>query len=138
MSNPENSMNRRILSQLLLGLALSPALGGCAIERGTNAPLHPANYSVDGRVMGVDEVPPEQSLAQTVRITITTDDKPVVVELAPGWVLDERGLHFGREDRVEVQGKLREDGSVLAHQVRSRNAQTVLRTDDGSPTWKSP
>jgi len=96
-------------------------------------------YTADGRVLGVEHGPSD-SPATTVSIVIQPDGAaPVHVELAPGWYLDRRGIHFSEQDRVHVEGR-RDDRSgstvVVARRIRKDGSTIELRNDADEPTWE--
>jgi hypothetical protein len=111
----------------------------------------PVRLAFDGKILGVDNVPPEQRLAENVHLTVTPTivtsggstlvGVEVSVELAPGWYLDERGWSAGRNNELHVEGPYRREGGkiiVLATRV-ARGAQVVeLRDEQGNPLWPSP
>jgi hypothetical protein len=63
----------------------------------------------------------------------------MAVTLAPGWWLDEQGLHFSQGERVEVTGSKtkREKTEFVAWEVRSKGRSLRLRDARGQPLWPS-
>jgi hypothetical protein len=100
----------------------------------------PVVTTVDGEVLGVDRVPPEQALATSVRLTVRPGSaRPVVVELAPGWYLDEHGLDLRPADRVEAEGSVDAERSVfVARRIRKGASVVELRDEEGRPLWPDP
>lgn len=81
--------------------ALPLLLVACA----SGPPLPPARsgdsvvYTADGRPLGVERASPQEP-ATYVHVGFVADrEHPVVLELAPGWSLDEQGLHYHPETR---------------------------------------
>jgi hypothetical protein len=93
---------------------------------------------LDGEVIGVDRVPPDQALAGNVRLRVQTDaDEPVVVVLAPGWYLDERGLRFSRSERVKLTTTQSGDpATFVATEVQKGEQRVPLRDERGRPLWQ--
>lgn len=99
----------------------------------------PAITSVDGEVMGVDRTPPADKLASGVRVTLQGEGSPaVVVDLAPDWYLSQKGLSFGRADRMKVQGRTGPSSVVYATHVEKSGKTVVLRDASGRPLWGKP
>lgn len=124
------------MRRLLIALLVS----GCASGSGTGAeaPAGGPLTTVDGEVIGVDRVPPGETLQRSVRVTLRVGDKePVVVELGPGWYLKKEGLTFNANDRLVVEGTRQGDGPVVARRVTVGERSIELRTEDGEPTWKA-
>jgi len=95
---------------------------------------------LDGEVLGVDRVAPADRLASGVRLHVRPGDAaPVVVDLAPDWYLDRRGLHFGRSERVRVEGvrTSRDEKSVIYATRITKDGKTVELRDPatGEPLW---
>jgi hypothetical protein len=96
-------------------------------------------YTVDGRVLGTESTAPPAADA-SVRLILQPDGQaPMVVEMAPGWYLDRRGLHFSEQERLSVDGR-REgpDSSFVARRVRQGELIVDLRDDNGQPLWTAP
>jgi hypothetical protein len=93
---------------------------------------------VDGQVLGVDGVPAERRLAENLRVTLRSGADPVVVELAPGWYLEQKGLRFEREQSVAVEGTVDPGRNVLvARRVRANSISVELRDAEGNALWPS-
>ncbi len=95
-------------------------------------------YTVDGRVLGTESsVAPAAD--ENVRLILKPDGRaPVVVELAPGWYLDRRGLHFSEQERLQVEGHREGHGNASPFVVRRirRGGEVVdLRDETGQPHW---
>ena len=120
-------------SSLLFGVAcgppLSPLPGGAA-----------ARSDLSGRVTRIDRGPDDE-LAQNVRVTLSTADGGLVsVDLAPGWVLDERGISLQPEDQVQIEAR-RVGERLEATRVRSGTPNkpgsiVELRDSEGQPLWQ--
>ncbi len=118
---------------LLFGAAcgppLSPLPGGAA-----------ARSDLTGRVTRIERGP-EAELAQNVRVTLSTGDGSLVsVDLAPGWVLDERGVKLHPKDQLQIEAR-RVGTRLEATRVRwgtpGRPGPTVeLRDAEGQPLWQ--
>jgi hypothetical protein len=122
---------------LLVGALVSACAASSASGPQAQPPGGPLT-TVDGEVIGVDRRPPGEHLQQSVRVTLrVADQAPVVVELAPGWVLDEEGLTFNKSDRLIVQGTRQGNGPVVARRVTVGEHSVDLRTEEGAPTWKA-
>jgi hypothetical protein len=125
-------MRRRSIPFALALFAL-----GCATAQprsGSGARLRqPALvYTVDGRVLGTD-TGSAPSPDTTVRVILQPDGaKPIVVELAPGWYLDRRGLHFSERQRLQIEGHREGTGDNGTFVARFE-----LRDESGAPVWSS-
>lgn len=119
-------------------LVLLAALGGPGCASGVaGAPPAAATAPVetlDGQVVGADAVPPGDRLAESARVTVRAGDRSVRVELAPGWVLDERGLRLGEGDPVLLRGR-RVGTTFQAWEVTKSGRTVRLRDERGAPTW---
>lgn len=87
-----------------------------------------------------DRLPsPQQRLNEVAVITLNTTERPVQVELAPGWFLERQGLVFDTEQTVFITGRqVDDDGQprVIAREVRQGNIEVQLRDAEERPLWK--
>jgi hypothetical protein len=124
----------------LVELALSAQLvAACGPITPVIAPSG-APLSVDGTVVGVDQRSPGEQLAGGLRVTLQPEGQPkVLIDLAPGWFLDQHGLHFSEKDRLSVEGSSRVgDPVVVATRVTKGTTSVTLRDAAGHPLWDSP
>ena len=148
------SLLRRWLSPACAAaLLLVPLAAGCAPPSDPNGPWRPpepeaTRLAFDGKILSANNVPPSQRLAENVRLSVTPTvvtrggetlvGVEVSVQLAPGWYMDERGLHFERNSEVHVEGPYqREGGKIIVYATRvSKGTQVVeLRDEKGRPLW---
>ncbi|MCA9630384.1 MAG: hypothetical protein KC766_22090 [Myxococcales bacterium] len=93
-----------------------------------------ARSSIEGRVTRIERGP-EDELQQNVRVTVAVDDGTEIdVDLAPGWVLDERGLRLEKEDAVAIEARS-VAGGLEATSIQSSGPRIDLRAQDGKPLW---
>lgn len=134
-------------------LFLVPLLAACSPPSDPNGPWRPPEpepirLAFDGKVLGADGVPLEQRVAENVHLSVTPTvvtsggqtlvGIEVAVNLAPGWYLDQRGLHFERNSEVHVEGPYRREGGkivVLATRVSQGTQVVELRDEQGNPLW---
>ncbi len=116
----------------------------CGPTAGPNYPAaqagEPPRTAADGEVIGVDQVPPSDRLASGFRLRLG-GEKPMVVDLAPDWYLDQNGIRFSPSERVHVEGHRveRSGQSVLYATSVTKGEKTVeLRDRDGNPLWIAP
>lgn len=126
------------MSRLLISCAFIVA---CApfkpLPKAESGRQHPPPVtSVDGEIMGVDRSTPEDRLASGVRVTLQTSDRPVVVDLAPGWYLGKNGLTLDRTERMRVEGHTKPGSVVYATSVEQDGKRVRLRDAAGRPLWK--
>ena len=136
--NPDTSHALRYAAVALLAFACTVTSEG--VSAGPTGPNPaPVYTAADGRVLGVERASPEQP-ATYVAIVFQADGKePIRIELAPGWYLEERGLHFTPQDRVHVEGKTeaRPGGSVLVVRRIEKDGKVLeLRDESGRPAWE--
>lgn len=132
------AMNWHLLVLGALAAACAPSLSPAAGERRPAEPAHSAAM-LDGEVLGVDRVPPGDRLSSGVRMRVQTSERsPIVVDLAPDWYLDRQGLHFGRAERVTVEG-VRQGGSVIYATRVTKGGRTIELRDPktGAPLWRA-
>ena len=118
-------------------LLLVASAGACGPPR-PPFPVPPQyRQTVDGPVVGVDRRSLDEQLAQGLRVTLQPTGRPlVVVDLAPGWYLDQHGLRFSERDRLTVEGTIAPDDGVLRAQRVSKGTVSVrLRDELGHPYW---
>jgi hypothetical protein len=125
-----------------MALAASPWLAsGCGEAPPTpRAALgRPPIAAADGQVMGVNQIPVNDFLAQNLSVTIRPDlGEPVEVQLAPGWYLEQNGLRFEPGDRIRAEGVMRtREGTLVARSVRKGNTTVLLRNAAGEPLWET-
>jgi len=69
-------------------------------------PPQGAPMTINGTIVGVDNRLPEEQLARGLRVTVLPEGKrKVLVDLAPGWYLNQQGLHFSERDRLSIEGR---------------------------------
>ena len=135
--------HRRSSRSVLALCALALAAGACAPRDGAPSSVparqsFPAEQSLRGEVLGVDEVAPTEQLASSLRITLRpAGGRPLSIDLAPGWYLDEHGLRIQRRDTVEVVAT--GGGTTLtARRVTKDGRMLILRDAAGRPVWRDP
>ena len=127
-------------------IPLCATLGACGPPapvpsfRGERAPdtAH-STASLDGVVLGVDEVPPGDRLASGLRVRLQPRrGREVVVDLAPGWYLDRHGVRLAPSDRIRVEGSYTAGGDLIlfARSVETRGNVIHLRSAEGRPLWR--
>lgn len=123
-------------------VALLWQAASCTVtERGIEAPASPVEDSVrvEGRVSHLDELPsPQERLRQVAVVTLHADGKPVRVELAPRWFLEENGLKYAPQETLFVHGERTEiDGEprIVAREVQQGAVRVRLRDEQGRPVW---
>ena len=123
-------------------LVVSSACGPERAQRPAHVEQPQPTLAFDGSVIGVDGQTPDRALARNVRVRMQPEKgDPVDVDLAPGWYLDEHGLRFAPEERIEVEGiQTRQSGQsvIVARKVRRGPVSVVLRDAEGNPTWTEP
>ncbi|MBI3202619.1 MAG: hypothetical protein HYZ29_13850 [Myxococcales bacterium] len=127
------------VSLVVLASACGPSIppGGPG-EPGTAPARAPA--AVEGEVLGVDHVAPTDRLASGVRLRLQPGaSEVVVIDLAPDWYLNERGISFSRAERVRVEGaRVEQSGRIVIYATRVRKGgKTVELREPGSgkPLW---
>jgi hypothetical protein len=129
-----------MLSRALWLASLVTLSAACGAPREPAPPVQPAPpFSTDGRVIGVERKSPDDPGAYVHLLVAADGERPIRVELAPGWYLDQQGLRFSREERVSVEGHRERragDEVVVARRLR-RGAETIeLRDDHDRPRWQ--
>jgi len=126
--------------------ALACLVTACAVQRQPAATpnpeleVHPVG-TLEGRVTSVNRAFLQSGTGGTAVVSVRlAGDPPIVVQLAPGWYMDERGLHFSREDRITVTGSQthkKDKIEVLAHSVEKGGVSLILRDEHGRPLWQA-
>lgn len=139
-------MTRSAIAALLLlaAAACGPAIGRPAVEPGRESTTLPPSYvettTANGEIIGVDRATPGRELAEGLTIRLQADaERPIVVQLAPGWYLDENGIGYGPRERLVVRGRreVRQGRSVfVATEVRQGDRWVPLRDETGRPVWE--
>lgn len=94
---------------------------------------------IAGTIVGVDNVSTEDQLARGLRVTVQDGERKVLVDLAPGWYLNQRGLHFSERDRLSIEGRTNaSDPVIAATRVTKGTTSVELRDDAGRPLWHLP
>lgn len=87
--------------------------------------------------MGVDRIPIDRYNDSTVHLVVTTGaPEPVHLELGPGWYVEENGLAFQPEQRIEYRGHAKDDGAITVYEVRQGSSRLQLRDEKGNPRWQ--
>ena len=132
------------MAQFHVAVCLSLVTLGCAVQPTPPPTPNPAHEvrpigTLEGRVTTVSEAFLTTGNGHTAVVTVQlAGNPPVVVQLAPGWYLDERGLHFSREDRITVTGSQKHLPGKIEVQAQSVKKGTVtlpLRDAQGNPLW---
>ena len=137
LMDDQSSTAGRLGRRRTLGtLALLAQLASCGPARAPSPPQGPP-LTIAGTVVGVDNVSPEDQLARGLRVTVQPDgERKVLVDLAPGWYLNQRGLHFSERDRLSVEGRLSPgDPAIAASRVTKGTTTVALRDAAGRPLW---
>ena len=133
-------MNRHLVLLALL-LTTACATGSTAGTPATKAREPLPVYTVDGRVLGTESGHPV-STETSVRLILQPDgEAPVTVDLAPGWYLDQRGIHFSEQERLQVEGyreQRENDSRFVVRRVRRNDQILDLRDEAGRPYWTRP
>ncbi len=132
----------RFISIIAAAFALAacgpPEMPRPLAANGANEPAHSA-ASLEGEVLGVDHTAPADSLASGTRVELRpSGNHSVVVDLAPGWYLDEQGIRYSRTDRVQVEGMYIEGRGrtvLYANRVTQGGRTVELRDIQGRPLW---
>ena len=118
-------------------LALIAQLASCGPASAPYPPKGPP-LTIAGTVVGVDSASPEDQLARVLRVTVQAEgERKVLVDLAPGWYLNKRGLHFSERDRLSVEGRVSAGDPVMAAtRVTKGTTSVALRDAAGRPLWQ--
>lgn len=135
-------MTARIALVALLSTACAATLPGT--EGGSGPRMLPASHleltTSSGEVLGVDRRSPERDLAEGVTVELRADTgNPIVLRLAPGWYLDERGIAYGPRERLTVRGRREVRGGTtlfVVNEVRKDGRWIPLRDAEGNPLWR--
>jgi hypothetical protein len=122
---------------LSLGMvALLGQLVWCGPARAPSPPQGPP-LTIAGTIVGVDNTSPNDQLARGLRVTMQAEgERKVLIDLAPGWYLNQRGLHFSERDRLRVEGRLSAgDPVIAASRVTKGTTSVALRDTAGHPLW---
>lgn len=113
---------------------------GCASSaRTAEGPVVPQREPtwISGEVMGVDRIPIDQYNDSTVHLVVSTEAPETVdLELAPGWYVDEQGLAFQPNQRIEYRGHSNTAGKFTVYEIRRGDATIQLRDETGAPRWQ--
>jgi hypothetical protein len=103
-------------------------------------PPRGAPMTIQGTIIGVDNRSADEQLAHGLRVTVQPEGKPkVLVDLAPGWYLDQQGLHFSERDRLSIEGRATSgDPIIVASRVTKGTTSVRLRDAAGHPLWDLP
>jgi len=132
------------MTRFLWPLCVALCVSACTVtERGVEAPNSRVDdmVRVEGTVSRVDPLPsPDERLRQVAIITLHGSGKPIRVELAPGWYLDEKGLNYNPEQKLYVLGERVEqngEARLVAREVGQGNLRLRLRDEQGRPLWQT-
>jgi hypothetical protein len=127
---------------LALTAACAPTLPQVEGSEGFESALpaaHLETTTAQGEVIGVDRSSPDRDLAEGLVLRVQGDGKkPFIVQLAPGWYLDENGIGYGPRERLEVRGRravLEGEPVFVADEVRQGERRLLLRDAEGRPLW---
>jgi hypothetical protein len=97
--------------------------------------------AVDGVVLSVERPRPEDNQAFVHLVISPADSKPIRLVLAPGWYLEEKGLHFEPQQTIHANGKrVVQNGepSIVVQTIRQGDRNYLLRDQSEAPAWTSP
>ena len=67
-----------------------------------------------------------------------SEDKTILVHLAPPRFLKEYGFSFAKDDKIEILGSkatIGEEESILARKIERGNDSFTFRDQSGNPLW---
>jgi hypothetical protein len=105
--------------------------GACGPPRTVFPSPPPSLQTVNGMVI-VDQCAVAQHMAQGLRVRVQlASRRPAAVDLAPGWHLDQQGLHLDEHDRPTVEGCVAiGDGMLRGRRVTNGRVTVQLRDDE--------
>ena len=138
-----------VIASLVLASAGQAMQGQQVVVRsggwGAGSPLNKlwnaqTEITFSGRVTGIQKSQPFQGMDPGTALLVKNNvgGGTALVELGPGWYVDNQPLKFAIGDRVTVTGsKIFVDGrsSILARKVTKGNRVMYLRGTDGFPMW---
>lgn len=130
------SENRRFLRFYAVG-GLCVLVGACGPPGNPFPPPPTYLQTVDGPMIGVEQRSITEQMNYGLRVRIQPAGSPIVlVDLAPGWYLDQQGLHLSQHDRLKVEGTIPASDGVLRAQRLTKGMRSVrLRDEQGRPYW---
>lgn len=96
--------------------------------------------TISVEVVSVEKVSPRNGMFYGVHLLVKTGEETISVHLGPGWYLEEQGVTFEPEDKLEVTGsKVSFDGEqvIVASEVKKGDEVLKLRDGNGIPAWSS-
>ena len=94
--------------------------------------------SISGEVVSVEKTVPKKGMFYGVHLMVETDKKTIAVHLGPGWYIENQGITFKPEDKLEITGsKVTFDGEqvIIASEVKKGDEVLKLRDGNGIPAW---
>jgi hypothetical protein len=112
----------------LMAASCAPAKAAGPVRAPVREPS-PA-YTTSGIVLDVQRGTPNAPATYVHLIVQPSRGAPVRVDLGPGWLLDEHGLRFSKDDVVEVEGRAERRGEeevFVAHRLRMNGEILEIR-----------
>ncbi len=94
--------------------------------------------TISCEVISVAKVSPRSRTFYGVHLVVKNGEETVSVHLGPGWYLEDQGIMFESEDKLEVTGsRITLDGEqvIIASEVNKGDEVLELRNGNGIPVW---
>jgi len=96
--------------------------------------------TVVGVLIKVEKITPFKRMSSGVHWLVKTDNEIVSVHLGPKWYIDNQDMEVVPKNKVEIKGsRITYQGkpAFIAAEIITENEILVLRSEDGTPVWRS-
>ncbi len=94
--------------------------------------------TIRGEVISVEKTIPRKGMFYGVHLMVKTGENTVSVNLGPGWYIEDQGITFEPEDKLEITGSkvtFDEEQVIIASEVKKGDEVLELRDGNGIPAW---
>lgn len=94
--------------------------------------------AISGEVISVEKTVPRKGTFYGTHLIVKTGEEAISVHLGPGWYVEDQGITFKPEDKLEITGSkvtFDEEQVIIASEVKKGDETLKLRDKNGIPYW---
>ncbi|MBC8553097.1 MAG: hypothetical protein H8D23_26045 [Candidatus Brocadiales bacterium] len=94
--------------------------------------------TISGEVISVEKTVPRKGMFYGIHLIVKTGEETISVHLGPGWYVEDQGITFKPEDKLEITGSkvtFDEEQVIIASEVKKGDETLKLRDKNGIPYW---
>lgn len=95
--------------------------------------------TIYGEVVSIEKATPGRGMHYGIHLVVKTEEETLSVRLGPEWYMDNQGITFMPDDKVEIKGHRisdRGETAIIAAEVTKGDEILKLRDESGLPLWR--